>query len=678
MPPRTPSAFASFRTQVFGAHSLTVGIQSWLSGARLGLSLRGRLHAWLASGALLIAYVATMARDLSLYDSPELALAAVSLGLGHPPGQPLHTLVGHVFTYLPVSAAIATGLASAVPGALCVIPATAIAQQLAGDRIDRRVDAMLPWLLAAIGLMPALWEPATRVEVYALATFFGLWSVARLAPLGRGSRDVFVAAVGLGLCASANPMIAWWIAVAVGPSLLSAVLARTLPLRVVPLALVGGVIGLLPYAYVPLIAQRQQVLVWGAPRDAASLSAFFLLRDYASNLTMTFATWAAHVVAFIPHSFTHGLAAIIALGIAAHALLGARLALGRWTAALLSALLVAQISFNAVWSLEVPDYDGYLATGLWLLAAGAAALCGHAFERGQRALAAGLALLIVTSAWLTPPALYARTRHLDHVARTLAERVLHEAPPGAIVISRADAFSAALLYLQEAERQRSDVVVLAFGLASSSWHWERIYQLHPDLAPFALRGPGQRDGRIARFLAANARRVVLLESLRIAQSIQRRACAGGLYLRSGPQCDQSADVHEQRAATDLLAQQLAIVGTGSPSAAGAIAASSAELGESLWRLGAPVEAYRALLAGVPVALAPVEASQSAGLERAPALSVTLAPWRRVAALGDPARNLFLASVLAQTAGRSELATQLLVAAAQQGLPEALDLVPSPQ
>ena len=46
-------------------------------------------------------------------------------------------------------------------------------------------------------------------------------------------------------------------------------------------------------------------------------------------------------------------------------------------------------------------------------------------------------------------------------------------------------------------QSRPDVVVLVHGLASSSWFWQNLARLHPELAPFSIRGPGGRDARIA-------------------------------------------------------------------------------------------------------------------------------------------------------------------------------------
>src|SRR5579864_4567686 len=52
----------------------------------------------LLAGAL---YFLTAARDIVVGDSPELITAAATLGVAHPPGYPLFTMLGHLFTLLP-------------------------------------------------------------------------------------------------------------------------------------------------------------------------------------------------------------------------------------------------------------------------------------------------------------------------------------------------------------------------------------------------------------------------------------------------------------------------------------------------------------------------------------------------------------------------------------------------
>lgn len=646
------------------------------------LPLRERGSAWLAALALLAYFAATAARDLSLYDSGELALAAVKLGLGHPPGQPLHTLFGFVLSHLPgVPALVGACLASAVPAALTVLPATSIAQTLAGAAAPRFVQRALPWLIALIALHTSVWEPATRVEVYALCVFFAVWATARLASSpGAGSeieprravRHVLQAGVALGLCAAVNPMIALCAGIAVAPNILLRIARRELPPRALVYAVCGGILGLSPYAYLFLIRGRTDVMIWGAPRNAASLWRYLSLRDYSSNQGIDAATWLMHGLAWLGWAVQHWLAPLLVLGFAGHVSGRSRSTLGVATFPILLFLLVAVISFNVNWKLEIPDYNGYVDAALWLAAAGAAAFCAHAFTLGRAPSAGVLAAVLVACSLAAPPAVPVRTRHRDHLARQLAERVLREAPAHAIVIADADHFAGSLFYLQEAERQRPDVVVLAYGLASSSWHWERLAHMHPDLVPVSLPGPGGKVGRVQRLLRANPARAVIVERFEIAQALGLRACAGGLYLRTGSACTPATTANPEPAR--FLAAALAELGEGSPDAAGAITGASYSLGESLWRAGYPRAALTVLLAGVPKAIQPHPTPALPDLDRVPALTAPLPSWQRGAALGDPGRNLFVAGALAAASGQSEAGAAYLRAAAETQLPEASALL----
>ena len=67
-------------------------------------------------------YLLTMGNTVSFFDSGELIAASATLGLAHPPGYPLYALVGHIFSYIPISnIAFRTNLASAVFGAMAVM-----------------------------------------------------------------------------------------------------------------------------------------------------------------------------------------------------------------------------------------------------------------------------------------------------------------------------------------------------------------------------------------------------------------------------------------------------------------------------------------------------------------------------------------------------------------------------
>lgn len=71
----------------------------------------------------LLIYYLTLAPDLTWAhgggDGGDLIVAAYTLGVGHPPGYPAHTLIAHLFTLLPWgSVAFRVNLLSAIGAAL--------------------------------------------------------------------------------------------------------------------------------------------------------------------------------------------------------------------------------------------------------------------------------------------------------------------------------------------------------------------------------------------------------------------------------------------------------------------------------------------------------------------------------------------------------------------------------
>jgi len=640
--------------------------------------LSERLSAAVASVLLCAYYCFSMSRDLSLFDSGELALAAHELGLGRPPGQPLHTLLGFIasrVTQLWGSPLLGINLLSAVPAGLSLIPASRIAGSLIGERASTAVRALIPWLLGTVALHESLWEPATRVEVYALSTFGALWAIAWALPLclkqparkPRFGGAGFRIGVALGVSASANPVIAIATGIALTPAtLISAILQRGL-WRLLLGGIAGTVVGMVPYAYLPVTARFSHALVQGNLRDPKSLLRYVTLYDYIKVRSLPPLEWLWHALCWFGWSAQHLLLPLLILGLGGW--LRARVVSrgAPWTFGIVSACLLGMVAWNVQWHPDMPDYNGYMALMYWLSAAGAAVLFATSLSSRYFLASAAIALCLGFSI-VSPPNPWSRTRDQDRLARTLAERVLHEAPKNAIVISYADYYSGPLFYLQQAERQRPDVAVLAYGLAGSTWYWTHLARMHPKLTSPDLQSRMPREERVSAWLKANADRPVLVESWPLAQILSLRTCAGGLYLRTGSLCD--AALPPAAGIGGLLQHQLLQLGPGSPSAAAAIAQVSETVGSGLWHASFPREAHATLLAGVPLELQPKPLADPEKLAAAAAEANTPPDWQRNAALGDPARNLFLAGAIVAASGQSDAAQQYWQAAADLGLPEA--------
>src|SRR5688572_17523629 len=141
-------------------------------------------HAGLVATGLFILYAITAPHTVALEDDGLFILSGYFLGVEHPPGFPLHTLLAKLFTLLPFgSVAYRVHLLSAFFGALSCGLLWMCARELTGQR--------LPAYLAAFGLgfSPAFWSQSLIAEVYTLNAFFflllallGLRRDARLLP----------------------------------------------------------------------------------------------------------------------------------------------------------------------------------------------------------------------------------------------------------------------------------------------------------------------------------------------------------------------------------------------------------------------------------------------------------------------------------------------------------------
>ena len=134
---------------------------------------RPRRSDWLQAGlvalALFVFYAACAPRTVALEDDGLFILSSYFLGVEHPPGYPLFTLIGHLFSRLPFgSVAWRVHVASGFFGGLSCGLAWLCARTLIPGRTGAYVAAI------GLGLSPVFWSQAIIAEVYTLNTFFFL------------------------------------------------------------------------------------------------------------------------------------------------------------------------------------------------------------------------------------------------------------------------------------------------------------------------------------------------------------------------------------------------------------------------------------------------------------------------------------------------------------------------
>ncbi len=628
---------------------------------KLGLKLQAPRVAWLSALALLLYLLLSMSRDLGFYDTGELALVAAQGGLGHPTGQPLHTLLGWLLSQL-MPPLLALNLLSALPTALMLLPLASLAERMS----PKRFHITLAPLIALLLLHFAFWSSGSRIEVYALGNLLVLWGIARVAGVLHDEQSALPAGLAFGLSAAVNPVVALGAALALVPILLLSLWRSSLSAKRLAGIILGGLLGLLPYLYVFWVGQRQGqgIFLWGAPQDLASAQRFFSNADFAGKQASGMAIL-EHLQIWLRWAIERGLAPLLFLGLLSQLRRGP---LGRFFGLLLLLPALLFICLNGAFYPDNPDYLGYLGAPLALLLVSALGGLTQLSQRGrlQEILASLLLLSLLSSALLAEPSLWNRRRHRDHSARQLLTAVMESAPQGAVLLMESDHWVFPAFYLQSVERLRPDLVLLSVGLSGSSWYWRWLYEQHPELKPIQIRAPGGRGARIQRFLKVQER-PTLFESLPYAIHFGPPACMGRWLLGDARACQELSK--EPDSSAELIRTLLAEVGEGASPADRVLARVAYERGEALWRLGRPTQALETLRAGVPEALLPPKPGD---VSFAIALRGPAQRWRERTIIGHFSQNLFLASKLLWAARQKEAAEQHMRAAALAGLLEALD------
>ena len=108
----------------------------------------------------LATYTLTLSPEVGPGDAAELALQANRLGVTHPPGYPLHTILGYLFQFVVSDPARATNYLSAF--------STAIAVGLLSGMILMFTAQRWIALIAPLGFafLPTVWESAVSTEIY--------------------------------------------------------------------------------------------------------------------------------------------------------------------------------------------------------------------------------------------------------------------------------------------------------------------------------------------------------------------------------------------------------------------------------------------------------------------------------------------------------------------------------
>ncbi len=437
------------------------------------------------SGAV---YSVTLCPTVELIDSGELAMAAKNLGIAHPTGYPLYTILGRIFSILPVHDLIfrlnmLSLLFMAFAGGFLYL---LISEFTVSDHRNAFHEAIASAAALFVCFSPVWWAQGTTNEVYSLNMLLiaiSIWCLARFINTG-STRQLIVAAYMLGLSLTNHLSAVYFIPGFI--YLIAITLRKIKTSSVIWTALFLIFPGTL-YAVLPIRATFRPFLNWGSVSDPY----FF----YKHITGWQYQVWMFTKPFEIFSNFMTKLGPAVKLYLEQFGWIGLVLVLvGIFVASirhrklLIFALLIGL--FNLIYALnyEIADIDTYylplfLISAIFL-ALGALSIAEELLRRLGRSHT--MAWVLGGMTFILPAYnLISNYGKLDRSGMTAAKEGVYYlaegmAPAGMALVENWDFYSP-WLYFHFEENFRPDIVLLDKELMRRSWYIDFIRRYHHDL-----------------------------------------------------------------------------------------------------------------------------------------------------------------------------------------------------
>lgn len=475
-------------------------------------------------GVILALYVFTLGPTTAFWDTSEYIAAAKVLGVPHPPGNPLFTLMAHVWGMIPWAADYAmrinffAAVTSAAGAAFWFLVAERWLRNIMPARLPRLASAFAGILVSATAW--SVWNQSTVNEKVYTVSLLSIalisWLTVRWADLPSGERrDRFlVAAIYLTALSSTNHQMGILALPVIGLYVLFTDWRVVLRPRVVTAIVVAAVVGVsLNYIYLPLRAAQHPPINEGEPIGFFSKQLMDVLNrvqygkpplgdrqsDLPAQLSMYWTYWSwqwARDIGWLRGLATglftaFSLGGLIAMikrdrraGIAAGALLFT-----------LTLLLIYYLNFKYGFSYhrddpsvssemrEVRERDyfflaSFAFVGVLVAAGFAAAIRGIGEWLGDRApegkrWTVGMPVLLLALIPLIGNRVTAPRSH-ETLARDFAIDMLESVEPYGILITAGDNDTFPLWFAQEVLKVRPDITLANLSLMNTEWHLKQI------------------------------------------------------------------------------------------------------------------------------------------------------------------------------------------------------------
>jgi len=443
----------------------------------------------------------TSSRFVGWVDSGELAAACCSLGIPHPTGYPIYTLLCRVAHIIHPSSAIEAATAlSWIPTAGAGILLILILR-----RIARETGLTGNSGLALVVLSPALmllsytsigWNLAVNHDVYALNLFFVSAFVLSVmtADRKRSLSCLIATAYILGLSLAHHRLA---VLTALGflayllidlPILLDYARNRLAHfVRTLSYCLGATLLGLTSYLYLPIRAAQEPLFNWGNPVTFDSFLRHVMGWQYSSWVfSKSISEWTesfADLLIMTLNQIPIALVVFAIVGVIFLLLLYRKLGLSLLAAFLGNLIVVSGYTIPEIDTYLLPVIFIYLiwfAVGLHFAIRFAVSKLFKAGIETKAGLVTGIALFAL-SVLLIAENMPLADRSDYRYADTQTELVFSQLEPEAVILTANWDIYSPLIYKQHAEEKRQDITAIDIELLRRTWYYKYVEQRDPGL-----------------------------------------------------------------------------------------------------------------------------------------------------------------------------------------------------
>lgn len=429
-------------------------------------------------------YLMTMAPTVGFIDSGELSTVSLTLGIAHPTGYPLFTLLARTFSLLPVATEeiVRLNILSAVLTSFSVVLFFLLALELLTQKHDdqKRWEVFAAASISSmfIGFSKTFWFQGLAIEVYSLHLVLILSALLFFVKALRSgaAHQWFLFAFIVGLAFTnhlttillAPAMLYWFFAShEFGKNTFLKLAKLTIPFA-------GG---LSLYLYLPVRASQFPLLNWGNPQSTERVwwhvtgkqfRVFMFSSSDAARRQLTYFIENLSVEFFFPILFLAGIGILVVLF------------KDRRKFIFLMLLLFTCVGYSI--NYDIHDIDSYFLLAFITIALLSAFGIRFMLLRSERRIIIiGITTAILGMAGIQ---LYNNREVVDQSTNYLVEdytmNLLRNLPPNAVVISyQWDYFVAASYYYQHVKGIRPDVTVIDKELLRRSWYFLQLERMYP-------------------------------------------------------------------------------------------------------------------------------------------------------------------------------------------------------